>query len=110
MSKTKITADLVGADSPLVGNTLLEGEDRVTVGSVVDPTGESPTVLKSLRLPQDLVEAIADSGHPDGFTGVVREALIEWQQRHQGRPAEITDARHAVATLARLVERLESVA
>jgi hypothetical protein len=111
MSKTEITADMVGdPDSPLIGMTLLEDEDRINVGAVYDPSGQAPTVIKSLRLPRDVVAAITASGHPDGFTGVVREALTEWFQRHSGREADAADARQALATLTRLVDRLSDAA
>jgi hypothetical protein len=114
VSKQKITRDdpdlghLVPEGSDHI--TVLDGEDRIQVGAVYDPSGQAPTVIKSLRLPENVVEAIAASGHPDGFTGVVREALGEWFERHSGREAEAHDARAAIATLTRLVERLEAAA
>lgn len=113
MSKTQITRDdpdfghLVppGTDSVY----LVDGEDRIEVGAVLDPSGQAPTVIKSLRLSQDIVDAIYAAGHPEGFTGIVREALAEWMERHQGQQSEIRDARQAVAVLNRLVDRLSAV-
>jgi hypothetical protein len=112
MSRTAITPDdpelghLVPTDGRPVH--VADGPDRVAVNPMPDYDADTPMRVKSLRLPAALLVATEAAGrtHPDGFSGVVREALTEWFERHQGAEAEVDDARRAVATLARLVDRL----
>lgn len=95
MSKTVITAEMVGdPHSPLIGMTLLEGDDRIRVGTVFDSV-EDAEVVKSLRLPKSMYEAARAKGHPQGFSGVVREAL---QQYLNDQPTK-DDVRHALNVL-----------
>jgi hypothetical protein len=88
----------------------LTGDDMPAVGAIIDPSGTAPTVVKSLRLPDSMVQAAAAANHPEGFSGVVREALTEWLERHTGTAAAQRDARQALATLQRVVDSLASAA
>ena len=101
MSKTPITSD-----APDLGH-LVAAAARVTVAEMRDPDGSVAMVTKSLRLPSALAARAENAGHPDGFSGVVREALTEWLARHSGAQAEADDARAALAVLARVVGNLE---
>lgn len=101
MSKTIITADMVGEGSELIGMTLLDGEDKVTVGQVYDSL-EDLQVVKSLRLPEKLYDAAIKQGHPAGFSGVVRDALVAYLA------PERQDVRHALSVLQQAVNRMEA--
>lgn len=102
MSKTIITADMVSdKNSPLIGMTLVDGEDKVTVR--IPPEG-IPMSVKSLRVPMDLYEKAEALQHPAGFSGVVRDALAAYlTPEHQA-----DDARHALSVLQQVVTRLEA--
>lgn len=69
-----------------------------------------PMHVKSLRLPLRLVEATEAVDYPSGFSGLVRVALEEWLERHTGAEAELHDARRALDTLTRIVQRLDKAA
>lgn len=98
MSKEIIT----DPDSPLVGMTILSGEDRVTVNAVYDSVDDF-NVVKSLRLPASLYRAAQERQHPNGFSGVVREALEAYLA-----PGNADDVRHALHVLQHAVDRLEA--
>ncbi|WP_430783551.1 hypothetical protein [Actinoplanes sp. G11-F43] len=111
MSRTPVSPDDADLDHWRQGGTtsavLVAGPDRVTVRSHVDPeTGVRMTIKKSVRLPLDLVEAAENAGHPDGFSGVVREALDAWLRADNAVPAEeLAKARGALAVLDRFLAR-----
>lgn len=98
MSKTIITADMVDPDDPnaelLIGATILSGEDKPTIGTVFQSV-EDATVVKSLRLPGSLYDAAVRRGHPNGFSGVVREAL----EAHLKYVPEQDEVKHALAVI-----------
>ncbi|HWS33715.1 MAG TPA: hypothetical protein VN408_13360 [Actinoplanes sp.] len=51
-----------------------------------------------------MVRAAENVGHPDGFSGVVREALDAWLRSDNAVPAdELARARDALATLDRFL-------
>lgn len=88
---------------------IVTGADRLVATAVYDDEAaavEAMTV-KSVRLPQALIRAAEQAGHPDGFSGVVREAVAEWLHTHAGGPAVADDARHALAVLQRALAALE---
>lgn len=101
MSRTVITADMVGEGSELIGMTLVDGEDKVTVGQIFD-NPEDAQVVKSLRLPNSLYEAAIKQQNPAGFSGVVRDALVAYLT------PERQDVRHALAVLQQAVTRMEA--
>lgn len=112
MSKIPVTSGHPLAHLVPEGQTAHEvtGDDRPNVATMSDPSGEAPTVIKSLRLPPNLVDAAVAARHPDGFSGIVREALAEWLQRHTGAAATTNDARQALATLQRAIAVLGDTA
>lgn len=66
--------------------------------------GDVPMVVKSLRMPVELYEAVESLGHAHGFSGAVREALTEWVDRHD--PATTTDeVQHALDVLNRALRQ-----
>ena len=109
VSKTPISADHPLSHLVPEGQSgyLAEGEDRITVREVDDEDGSVMIVTKSLRIPSSLASRTENAGHPEGFSGVMREAVAEWLERHSGAEAETADARAALAVLARVVARLE---
>ncbi len=109
MSKTPITSDHPLAHLVPAGQSayVAEGTDRITVGQVYNEDGSVMMVTKSMRMPASLASRAENVGHPDGFSGVVREAVTEWLERHTGAEAETDDAKAALAVLTRVVARLE---
>lgn len=109
MSRTPIPADdpdlrhLAGPDA-----VIATGADRVTVDRVID--GTNVTAVKSVRLPLPLITVSEAVRHPGGFSGVVREALEEWHERHGGTQAEAEDVARALAVLNRAAARLQAAA
>lgn len=121
MSRTPISPDDPGLGhwtrEGTVDAVLLSGPDRGTVRSDIDPeTGVRMTTKKSVRLPLDMVEAAENAGHPDGFSGVLRDALTDWIQRRTTVPADelaaarqaLADTQQGLAALQRLVAHLDA--
>jgi predicted DNA-binding protein len=96
MSREIITAEMAGAETHLIGVTILSGEDRPTIRNVYEPDGK--TVTKSLRLPTELAVRADAVEHPNGFSGLVREALEAYLQ-----PPAKDDAENALRVLSQLV-------
>jgi hypothetical protein len=90
--------------SPLIGMTLLDGEDRPTIGTVYDVDGQPMSLSKTIRVPADLVAAAEARNHPLGFSGVVRDALIAYLKPETGA----AEVRHALSVLTQAVSRLEA--
>lgn len=107
MSKTVIAADMINPDSPedakLVGATILSGDDRPNVGVVFDSLEDLQTV-KSLRLPTALYKTAVAQNHPQGFSGVVRDALTAFLA-DEPDPASV---RQALRVIQRAASRLEA--
>lgn len=100
MSKDIITADMVGdPNSPLVGMTMFSGEDRVNVGTVYQ-SAEDLEVVKSLRLPGSMYTAAMALEHPNGFSGVVRDALAK-HLNYKPNEAEVKNALKVIETALR---------
>lgn len=93
MAKEIITEELVGPGSPLIGATLLSGEDMPKFGPVVFDSADDAIVVRSLRLPNSLYEAAREMNHPAGFSGVVRDALAAHLNPSQD------DIRHALGVI-----------
>ena len=72
------------------------------------PVEDMPMILKSVRVTVGLFEAVDNVGHPEGFSGVVREALTEWLATHTGREAEVKEIKRAIEVLQRHAARLEA--
>ncbi|WP_045747105.1 hypothetical protein [Actinoplanes rectilineatus] len=104
MSRTPISPDDPDLGH-LAGGTILGGEDRITVGHVYDDPEDVPMDVKTLRMPRRLVAAVEQQAHPEGFSGVVREAVAEWLERHGSPQAQADDAARALATLQRVLNR-----
>lgn len=78
MARELITAEDTGdPDSPLNGAYTLTDEDRVVIAAVYD-SREDLDMVKSLRLPASLYRLAQKRNHPQGFSGVVRDALQEY--------------------------------
>lgn len=108
MSRTPISPD-----DPLLGHlteggaadlVIADGDDRVRAANVYDTADDMPKEVKSVRLPAFMVRAAENVGHPDGFSGVVREALDAWLRADNAVPAdELAQARAALVTLDRFL-------
>jgi hypothetical protein len=112
MSKIPITSDHPLGHLVPEGQTayIAEGGDRITTGEVFNEDGSVMMVAKSLRMSASLASRAENAGHPDGFSGVVREAVAEWLERHTGGEAEAADAKAALAVLTRIVAGLDHAA
>lgn len=89
---------------------LATGDDQPRIaGGIVEVDGV-PMRARSVRMSEDMIADLDTREHPGGFSGIVREAVTEWLERHGGQQAEVDDARRAVATLARLVDRMTHAA
>lgn len=98
MSKTTITADMLDdKNSPLLGAVILDGDDRPQVSTVYENVEDAQTV-KSLRLPTALYNKAVAAQHPNGFSGVVRDALAAYLDE----PGE-ADVQHALEVITRAV-------
>lgn len=84
------------------------GKPGGPTGRPVPKAADVPMKLNSIRLPLGMVEAIEAIGHPEGKSGVLREAVAEWLERHAGIEAETSDARQALNVLERIVNRQSS--
>jgi hypothetical protein len=101
MSKTVITADMVSdPNSPLIGMTLVSDADGVHVGQVFDDA-EDAEVIKSLRLPKSLYNTAVSKNHPQGFSGVVRDALQEYLNLKPSKD----DVEHALRVITAVLSR-----
>lgn len=78
--------------------------DNTDMGPARDPA-EVPMLVRSLRIPVGLYQAAAAAEHPNGFSGVVRDALTAYLAEPQA-----DDVRHAMTVLARAVARLDDAA
>lgn len=58
------------------------------------------------RIPMEMFDRIEAVNHPDGVSGVVREALTDWLDRHEGREAQAADAWAALEVLQRVLPNL----
>lgn len=109
MSRTPIRPDDPDLGH-LAGVIIATGEDRIVVNRVTGGP-EGPTSIKSVRLPDSMIAAAEAANHAGGFSGVLREALNEWLDRHTGSPAiEISEARRALDVLQRIVGHLGAAA
>lgn len=66
-------------------------------------TTDTAMVIRSVRLPRDMADAIDAAGHPGGATGVIREALAAWLAAHGGAVDPAEEATAALATIARVL-------
>ncbi len=89
------------------GRARLMAPGEVTFNLPDDPA-DVPMLVKSLRVPIGMYEAALAQQHPDGFSGVVREALGEWLARHGSPEQANADALAALATLQRFVGQQQS--
>lgn len=76
-------------------------------GQGINPD-QVPMQVKSVRVPVGLYVRAEAVHHAEGFSGLLREALAEWLDRHEGRDAQVADAMAALKILERVVAHLES--
>jgi hypothetical protein len=84
--------------------SVVDGADGVRARAVYESAEDAPRVVKSVRVPEHMLAAAEAVGHPDGFSGVVREALDAWLRRDEAVD-EVAAVRQALATVSGFVAR-----
>lgn len=87
------------------GGIIVTGDDRPQLKRYDSPD-DMPMMVKSVRVTIGLFEAVEKIGHPDGFSGVVREALAEYLEKHTGTQTQISEAEAAIAVIIRTIRSL----
>jgi hypothetical protein len=98
VSRETIDDDVARGETALTGAVILSGSDRPRIGTVYDNASDAE-VVKSLRLPTSLYNAAQQKQHPQGFSGVVRDALRAYLEEPSGE-----DVQHALTVIRAALE------
>jgi len=83
----------ISPDDPALGHlteggsvpvSVADGADAIRVRAVYESPEDAPRVIRSVRLPAYMVAGAEALGHPDGVSGVLRDALDAWLRRDAG--------------------------
>lgn len=93
-----------GSLGPVMGQRAFMYTPTEDPGPMPDPDSV-PMALKSLRIPVRLYDELMEVKHPQGLSGLLREAAQEWLERHRAGTAE-AEFQQAARVVARYAERM----